>query len=864
MYNPEQWRGYYITAYGIAVKHGFVGTEEEWLATLKGEKGDPAVNLGSYDDYETFISEHPTGEDGDVYIVGTQFYAWENGDWADKGSWQGPKGDKGDQGEKGDAGPRGPAGQTGEPGPKGDTGEPGPQGEKGQKGDKGDPFTYEDFTSEQLSALTGPQGPQGPKGDTGDTGPQGEKGDTGETGPQGPKGEPGDIGPQGPKGDQGEPGPQGPKGDTGDTGPQGPKGDTGETGPQGPKGDKGDTGTGLDIKGTYESLEALQSAVTQPKQGDMYNVGASAPYTIYMWDSDQWLSQGQLQGPQGERGPEGPQGPKGDQGEVGPQGPKGDTGPQGNVGPEGPQGPKGDTGSAGNGVESVALYEGTHAPGTLDTYRMTYTNGTHTDYQVYNGMDGIGSGDFMANGTVPMTGALQMGGNKVTGMAEPTADTDGATKGYVDKAVEDVTITTDATPTQGSKNPVQSGGVYSALQDVEEGIPTKVSDLTNDSGFISGYTETDPTVPEWAKAPSKPTYTATEVGARPDTWMPSAEDVGAIPGSQKGAASGVAELDSSGKVPSAQLPSYVDDVVEFASRDNFPGTGEDGKIYIAEDTNLTYRWSGTQYVEISPSLALGETSSTAYRGDRGKTAYDHSQTTGNPHNTTAADVGAMPAVSGGSTDQVLTKTDDGQAWQDAPETGMSQDDADARYLQLSGGTMTGDITLKDKGFIENAKGTLGFDGVMIGQNNPSSGGSGYARLEVQYGRIIFLPQSDEASKYAALSLNGFNLNGIDILNCPTIDALKPKTTTVTLTTAGWTQSGERYSQSVSCSIVKTDSPIVLIDAALSGTDLDADAEILNAWAGPSAQKTEQGDGTLTFYSVEVPTVNIPVSVGVIG
>ena len=679
MYYPEQWRGYYITAYGIAVKHGFVGTEEEWLATLKGEKGDPAVNLGSYDDYETFISEHPTGEDGDVYIVGTQFYAWENGGWKDKGSWQGPKGDKGDQGEKGDAGPRGPAGQTGEPGPKGDTGEPGPQGEKGQKGDKGDPFTYEDFTPEQLSALTGPQGPQGPKGDTGDTGPQGEKGDTGETGPQGPKGEPGDIGPQGPKGD------------TGDTGPQGPKGDTGETGPQGPKGDKGDTGTGLDIKGTYESLEALQSAVTQPKQGDMYNVGASAPYTIYMWDSDQWLSQGQLQGPQGERGPEGPQGPKGDQGEVGPQGPKGDKGDQGNVGPEGPQGPKGDTGSAGNGVESVALYEGTHAPGTLDTYRMTYTNGTHTDYQVYNGMDGIGSGDFMANGTVPMTGALQMGGNKVTGMAEPTADTDGATKGYVDKAVEDVTITTDATPTQGSKNPVQSGGVYNALQDVEESIPTKVSDLTNDSGYLTQ--ESDPTVPEWAKAPSKPTYTATEVGARPDTWMPSAADVGAIPASQKGAESGVAELDSSGKVPSAQLPSYVDDVVEFASRDSFPATGEDGKIYIAEDTNLTYRWSGTQYVEISPSLALGETSSTAYRGDRGKTAYDHSQTTGNPHNTTAADVGAMPAVGGGSTGQVLTKTENGQAWQDAPETGMSQDDADARYLQLSGGTMTGVLTL---------------------------------------------------------------------------------------------------------------------------------------------------------------------------
>lgn len=781
MYNPEQWRGYYITAYGIAVKHGFVGTEEEWLATLKGEKGDPAVNLGSYDDYETFISEHPTGEDGDVYIVGTQFYAWENGDWADKGSWQGPKGDKGDQGEKGDAGPRGPAGQTGEPGPKGDTGEPGPQGEKGQKGDKGDPFTYEDFTSEQLSALTGPQGPQGPKGDTGDTGPQGEKGDTGETGPQGPKGEPGDIGPQGPKGDQGEPGPQGPKGDTGDTGPQGPKGDTGETGPQGPKGDKGDTGTGLDIKGTYESLEALQSAVTQPKQGDMYNVGASAPYTIYMWDSDQWLSQGQLQGPQGERGPEGPQGPKGDQGEVGPQGPKGDTGPQGNVGPEGPQGPKGDTGSAGNGVESVALYEGTHAPGTLDTYRMTYTNGTHTDYQVYNGMDGIGSGDFMANGTVPMTGALQMGGNKVTGMAEPTADTDGATKGYVDKAVEDVTITTDATPTQGSKNPVQSGGVYSALQDVEEGIPTKVSDLTNDSGFISGYTETDPTVPEWAKAPSKPTYTATEVGARPNTWMPSATDVGAIPASQKGAASGVAELDSSGKVPSVQLPSYVDDVVEFASRDSFPATGEDGKIYIAEDTNLTYRWSGTQYVEISPSLVLGETSSTAYRGDRGKTAYDHSQTTGNPHGTTAAEVGARP-------DTWMPTAADVGARPSTWTPSASDVGAVPTTRKVNGKALSADISL-------------------------SASDVGAATAEQ-------------------------------------VNALKPKTATVTLTAAGW-RKGE---QTVTVNGILADSSAQIVDVC------PANKPSADRWAAAGVWCTSQAANSLTFSCDSVPTEDINVNI----
>ena len=94
-----------------------------------------------------------------------------------------------------------------------------------------------------------------------------------------------------------------------------------------------------------------------------------------------------------------------------------------------------------------------------------------------------------------------------------------------------------------------------------------------------------------------------------------------------------------GKVPSSQLPSYVDDVLEFANLASFPATGESGKIYIAIDTNVTYRWSGTGYSEISASLALGETSSTAYRGDRGKIAFDHSQTTGNPHGTTKADIG---------------------------------------------------------------------------------------------------------------------------------------------------------------------------------------------------------------------------------
>lgn len=106
----------------------------------------------------------------------------------------------------------------------------------------------------------------------------------------------------------------------------------------------------------------------------------------------------------------------------------------------------------------------------------------------------------------------------------------------------------------------------------------------------------------------------------------------------------MAELDSGGKVPANQLPSYVDDVVDAYIRTGVTALGanwlsktsggaaltpESDKIYVilseGEYQNKTYRWSGTTYAVIGNDLAIGETASTAYRGDRGKTAYDHSQ-----------------------------------------------------------------------------------------------------------------------------------------------------------------------------------------------------------------------------------------------
>jgi hypothetical protein len=303
------------SAYQIAIENGFVGTPEEWLASLVGP--------------------------------------------------QGPQGEQGFKGEQGEVGPQG------EQGPKGDAftyedfteeqlaalmGPEGPQGPQGEQGPKGKAFKYEDFTEEQLAALMGPEGPQGPQGENGLSayeiakkcgcfkgtvaewleslkGPQGERGPKGRAfkyedfteeqlaelrGPQGPKGDAGLSayllakrydgfegtlgqwldslkGPQGEKGEKGERGDKGERGATGPEGPRGLQGEQGERGPKGEKGAQGDTGKSAymlakeydDFKGTMaEWLDSL--------------VGPRGP-----------------QGLQGERGERGEQGFKGEQGEQG-------------------------------------------------------------------------------------------------------------------------------------------------------------------------------------------------------------------------------------------------------------------------------------------------------------------------------------------------------------------------------------------------------------------------------------------------------------------------------------------------------------------------------------------------------------------
>lgn len=145
--------------------------------------------------------------------------------------------------------------------------------------------------------------------------------------------------------------------------------------------------------------------------------------------------------------------------------------------------------------------------------------------------------------------------------------------------------------------------------------------------------------------------------------------------SNKGAANGYAPLDANAKVPAANLPGYVDDIVEgtLTNSTTFTAAGNTGVangvvtpaasvIYVDTTTNMQYRWGGSSFVAMNGSLALGETSVTAYRGDRGKTAYDHSQIGdgSNPHGTTFANLATKPTtISGFGITDAYTKTDIG-------------------------------------------------------------------------------------------------------------------------------------------------------------------------------------------------------------
>lgn len=279
-----------------------------------------------------------------------------------------------------------------------------------------------------------------------------------------------------------------------------------------------------------------------------------------------------------------------------------------------------DTGTLWMGISSSSLIQIKDNINTNTTYNLTKSGSTIT----LRGSDGS---------TFNVTDSNTVYGNATASAAGLMSAADKAKLDGVAAGSNRVTI--DAELSTTSTNPVQNKVIKSALDGksntghthddryyTESEINTKLNAKANSSHTHTKAQITDfPTsmpasdVSAWAKAASKPSYTIGEVS-------------GNLPASR-----------ISGTIAAANLPSYVDDVLEYASLSKFPTKGESGKIYTALDTNKIYRWSGSAYVVISETIALGTTHSSAGYGDESRAAYNHSTTTGNPHKTTKTDLG---------------------------------------------------------------------------------------------------------------------------------------------------------------------------------------------------------------------------------
>lgn len=292
-----------------------------------------------------------------------------------------------------------------------------------------------------------------------------------------------------------------------------------------------------------------------------------------------------------------------------------------------------DTGTLWMGISSSSLIQIKDNINTNTTYNLTKSGSTITlrgsDGSTFNVTD---SNTVYGNATASAAGLMS---------AADKAKLDGVAAGsnYV---------TVDAELSTTSTNPVQNKVIKSALDGksntghthddryyTETEINTKLNGKSNTGhkhvkADITDFPTSMPAsdVSAWAKAANKPSYTLGEVSGNLD----------------------VSRL--SGVIDAAHLPSYVDDVIEgYLNSGKFYTTkssngaysgeikAEAGKIYVDLNSNKTYRWSGSAYVIISETIALGTTHSSAGYGDESRAAYNHSTATGNPHKTTKTDLG---------------------------------------------------------------------------------------------------------------------------------------------------------------------------------------------------------------------------------
>ena len=341
--------------------------------------------------------------------------------------------------------------------------------------------------------------------------------------------------------------------------------------------------------------------------------------------------------------------------------------------PKGKTGATGATGPQGVSVESIQLTNGNHAPGTTDTYTITLSDGSAFQFTVYNGANGTGAGDMMADGSVPMTGPLNMGGNKITNLGAPGADTDAVRKSDLDAVAAEVDgILDGTTPAHlAPATDTKIGGVIIGDGLSVEADGTLSADDQLPAGGTQGQVLTQGTTgPEWQDAPSglpdggAPGQVLTQGESGPE-WTDAPDPL------PTGGETGQVLTKTSSGTAWDDVPS------------DLPSGGTDGQV-------LTKTTDGVAW-EDAPEAGV-----TSFKGRTGAVTpqegdYTADMVGARPDTWTpsAADVGAVPTsrtVNGKALSSNITL--------DADDVGaLDQTSADARYLQLSGGTMTGALAL---------------------------------------------------------------------------------------------------------------------------------------------------------------------------
>lgn len=516
----------------------------------------------------------------------------------------------------------------------------------------------------------------------------------------------------------------------------------------------------------------------------------------------------------GLKGTKGDTGDKGNTGDTGPTGPQGvsvvtaQINEQGHLiitlsegdpidagDATGPIGPQGIQGEAGESVGSIQRTSGTGAPGTTDTYTMYSTDGSQIGtFTVYNGTNGTGAGDFMADGSVPMTGPLNMGGNKITNLGAPGADTDAVRKSDLDAVADEVDgILDGTTPVHLSPaTDTKIGGVIIGDGLSVEADGTLSADDQLPTGGTQGQVLTQGTTgPEWQDAPS----------GLPD---------GGAPGQ-------VLTQGESG-------PEWTD------APDPLPTGGETGQV-------LTKTASGTAWDDVPSDLP-----------------------------------------SGGTDGQILTKTADGVAWEDAPEGGVTSFNSRTGAITPQAGDytaeMVGAVSESDVG-VANGVAELDSTGKVPASQLPSmdyipnsekGANSGVATLDAS-GKLnatqkptytanevgarpnTWTPTaSDVGAVPTSRTVNGKALSSNITLTADDVNAASPpSSTTITLTTSGWSSN----TQTVTVSGVSSDETAQLIQPMPAMASQ-------SAYYGAGVLCSGQAANSLTFTCQTIPTADLTV------